>query len=213
MSDPVKPRRPYHSDRRREAALQTRARILDAARARFIARGYAGTTIAAIATDASTAAETVYATFGSKVALLGELVRGAARGEGQTEILEQEGPRRVAAALDQVEQVRLFADDVSRRLERVGPLLRVLAGAAASEPDLAELQRAVHEARLRNLRTFPVALARNGPLRLGEEPAAETVWALASPDLYMLLTEQRGWSRARYAEWLADTLAAALLEG
>jgi AcrR family transcriptional regulator len=211
MSEPVKPRRPYRSERRREAAERTRQRILDAARARFVEHGYAGTTIAAIAADASTAAETVYATFGSKVALLGELVRNAARGDGETEILEQEGPTRVEAATDQHEQLRLFAEDITRRLERVGPLLRVLANAAASEPALAELYRGLHEARLRNLRTLPVALARNGPLRVDDETAAETIWALASPDLHGLLTEVRGWSRARYAAWLADSLAAILL--
>jgi AcrR family transcriptional regulator len=211
MAEPVKPRRPYRSERRREAAERTRQRILDAARGRFVEHGYAGTTIAAIAGDASTAAETVYATFGSKVALLGELVRNAARGDGETEILEQEGPARVEAATDQREQLRLFAEDITRRLERVGPLLRVLANAAASEPALAELYRGLHEARLRNLRTLPVALARNGPLRVDAETAAETIWALASPDLHGLLTGVRGWSRERYTAWLADSIAAILL--
>jgi AcrR family transcriptional regulator len=211
MSEPVKRRRAYRSERRREAAERTRQRILDAARTRFVEHGYSGTTIAAIAGDARTAAETVYATFGSKAALLGELVRGAARGDGEPEILEQEGPRRVAAERDQREQLRLFADDVSARLARVGPLLRVLEHAAASEPALAELHRGIQEARLRNLRTLPDALARNGPLRVGADDAAETIWALASPDLYVMLTELRGWSRERYAAWLADALCAVLL--
>ena len=213
MPEPVKPRRPYRSERRREAAQRTRQRILDAARTRFVERGYAGTTIAAIAADAATAAETVYATFGSKVALLDELVRRAARGDGEDEILEQAGPARVAAATDQREQLRLFAEDVAARLERVGPILGVLANAAASEPALADLYRGIHEARLRNLRTLPAALARNGPLRVDEETAAETIWALASPDLHSLLTGVRGWKRERYTAWLADSLAAILLLG
>jgi AcrR family transcriptional regulator len=211
MSEPVKPRRPYRSERRRESAERTRQRILDAAGARFVERGYAGTTIAAIAADASTAAETVYATFGSKVALLGELVREAARGDGKAEILEQEGPQRVAAETDQREQLRLFAEDVAARLERVGPLLRVLASAAASEPALAELYHGLHEARLRNLRTLPAALARNGPLRVDEETAADTIWALASPEAHGLLTGVHGWPRERYTAWLADSLAAVML--
>jgi AcrR family transcriptional regulator len=211
MAEPVKRRRAYNSERRRDAALQTRHRILDAAAARFVEQGFAGTTIAAVARDASTAAETVYAAFGTKVALLEEVVRRAARGDQDTAILEQEGPARVAAAGTQREQLELFADDISRRLARTGPLLRVVASAAPSEPALGELHTRLHEARLRNLRTVPPLLQRNGPLRVDEEAAAETIWALASPDLYVLLTETRGWSRERYAAWLADTLAAALV--
>jgi AcrR family transcriptional regulator len=211
MAEPVKRRRTYNSERRREAALQTRERILDAAAARFVEHGFAGTTIAAVAADASTAAETVYATLGSKLALLEAVVRAAARGEEDIEILEQEGPARVAAAGTQREQLALFADDVTRRLARAGPLLGVVAAAAASEPELAELARRNHEARLANLRTFPGALERHGSLRLEAEEASETIWALASPELYLLLTEQRGWSPTRYAAWLTDSLGALLL--
>ena len=34
----------------------------------------------------------------------------------------------------------------------------------------------------------------------------ETIWALASPDLFVLLTDLRGWSRERYADWLGGLL-------
>jgi AcrR family transcriptional regulator len=211
MTEPVKPRRRYRSERRRASAQETRVAILEAARRCFLERGYAGATIASIAAEAGTAGETVYATFGSKVALLEALVRGAARGAEETEILEQAGPARVSAATDQREQLRLMAEDISERLERVGPLLIVLAAAAPSEPALAELHRRLQDARLSNLRTIPTTLARNGPLRIDEESAAETIWALASPDLYALLTGVRGWPRDKYASWLADTLGAILL--
>lgn len=213
MSEPVKPRRPYRSQRRREGAEQTRRRILDAAAALFTARGFAGTTIAAVAAGAGTAAETVYAAFGSKVALLEALVRDAARGEDGGEILEQEAPRRLAATGDQCEQLRIFAQDVAQRLERAGPLLRVLSQAAAGEPALAEAHGRIQAARLRNLRALPEALGRNGPLRMGADEAAETIWAIASPDVHGLLTEGRGWPRERYAAWLADVLATTLLGG
>jgi AcrR family transcriptional regulator len=213
MSEPVKRvPRAYNSERRRQAAEQTRQRILDAARTRFVERGYAGTTIAAIAEEASTAAETVYATFKSKTALLEALVRGAVRGKDDTEVLQQPGPRRLEAETDQRAQLRVFAADVSERLARTAPLLAVVASAAASEPSLAALYGDLHGARMRNLSSMPPALARNGPLRVDPERAAQTIWALASPELYALLTGQRGWSRERYAGWLADTLEAVLLD-
>ena len=210
MPEPVKPRRPYNSARRREAALQTRRRILDAAAARFVEHGFAGTTIASVAADAATAAETVYAAFGSKVALLAAVVQAAARGGEDAEILQQAGPARVAAATSRPELLELFADDISRRLARAGPLLRVVASAAAGEPELAELYRSIHESRLRNLREVAAQLTRLGPLRIAEEDAAETIWTLTSPDVYVLLTEQRGFTRERYAAWLARSLGALL---
>lgn len=211
MSEPVKPRRPYRSERRREGAEQTRRRILDAARQRFVDHGYAGTTIAGIAADAGTAAETVYATFGSKVALLETLVQGAARGPEDAAILGQSGPLRVAAATDQREQIRLFVTDITDRLERVGPLLVVLSGAAAGEPALTALYQRAHGSRLQNLTTLAAQIARNGGLRIDEAAAAETIWALVSPELHTLLTGVRGWSRERYEAWLTDALTTLLL--
>src|SRR4051794_34808500 len=166
MSEPVKPRRPYRSPRRQEQAAQTRSRILAAARELLVERGYAGTTIASVAERAETAAETVYAVFRTKQALLEQAVRKSVRGEDEAPVLEQPGPQLVAAEQDQREQVRLFATDVSARLERASPLLAVLAEAARSEAALAALAHELQQARRRNLAVFVDVLTANGPLRL-----------------------------------------------
>ena len=63
-------KREYDSSRRRRQAAQTRADILQAARRLFSARGYAATTIEAIAGEAEVAEATVYAGFGSKRGIL-----------------------------------------------------------------------------------------------------------------------------------------------
>jgi AcrR family transcriptional regulator len=185
--------------------------MLAAAAGLLAAHGYAGMTIAAVAREAGVAVETVYAAFGNKRTLVGELVRTAVRGGDPAPAAEQAGARAVAAAPDQREQVRLFAADVAARLERVGPVLRSLA--AAAEPELAELLARVDRDRLEGLRRFVDALGRGGPLRLDADTAAETVWALASPELHGMLAARRGWPRERYVEWLADTLGAALVPG
>jgi hypothetical protein len=96
---------------------------------------------------------------------------------------------------------------ISRRKTASGALFVV------SAPQLAELHRDLNAARLRNLRRFVDALAGNAPLRLSNSRAADTVWALASPQLHRLLTDTRGWSRRAYREWLVDTLAVTLLPG
>ena len=210
MADDVKPRA-YRSERRREQAEQTRERVLAAAAHVFTDRGFEAATVAAIADEAGVSPETIYARFGTKKAMLVELVGRAARGPDPGPILEQAGPRRVAAATDQREQLRIFAADIVQRLERVSPLVSVLAGAAQAEPELAEALAAIHANRRKNLRRFVEQLAANGPLRVDAETATDTVWALASPEMHRLLTVVRGWSRKRYCTWLAETLAGALL--
>lgn len=212
VSDDVKPRRPYRSARRREQAAETRERVLDAAAELFRARGYEGASIAAIAEAAGVSAETVYARFRNKRTLLGELVARAVRGGDPAPVPEQRGPRAVVSATDQREQLRLFAADVVLRLERAAPLVAVVSGSARSEPELADLLARLHADRLRNLGHLVDALAANGPLRLGAEDAVETVWALTSPELHQLLTRVRGWTRQRYCDWLARSLAALLLD-
>lgn len=113
--------------------------------------GPEGASIVAIAREAGVSAESVYAHFGNKRTLLGELVRRAARGGDPTPVPEQAGPRAIAAATDQREQLRLFAADVVLRLERAAPLVTVVAEAARSEPELAELLARLHADRLSNL--------------------------------------------------------------
>ena len=204
-------RRPYRSERRREQAEETRTRVLDAAAALFDEHGYEGTTIAAVAADAGVSAETVYARFGNKRTLLGELVERAVRGGDPRPVPEQDRPRALAAEPVPREQLRLFASDIAARLERAAPLVAVVGGAARAEPELAELLERLHAQRRRNLATLVDALAANGPLRLEREQALDTVWALTSPELHQLLTHVRGWSRRRYTSWLAESLAALLL--
>ncbi len=204
-------RRPYRSELRREQAEQTRVLVLDAAATLFEQRGYEGTSIAAIAEAAHVSAETVYARFGNKRGLLGELVRRAVRGDDPAPVPEQRGPRAVAAASDQHAQLRLFAADIVLRLERAAPLLTIVSGASRSDEDLAELLARLHADRLNNLRILVDGLAANGPLRLDADEALETVWALTSPELHQLLVRVRGWTRRRYRDWLAASLAQLLL--
>src|SRR5512132_3010793 len=77
MGERVKRRRPYRSAVRAEQAQRTRARIVEAARALFLERGVAATTITSVAEAAGVAPETVYAVFRSKGGLLEAVVLAA----------------------------------------------------------------------------------------------------------------------------------------
>jgi AcrR family transcriptional regulator len=203
--------RTYRSERRREQADQTRERVLDAAARLFEQRGYEGASIAAIAEEARVSPETIYARFQNKRTLLGDLVMRAVRGNDPAPVTDQAGPRVIAAAKDQHEQLRLFATDIVARLARAAPLVAIVAGASRSEPELAELLTRLHTQRRENLSTLVDALAANGPLRLPDDQALDTLWALTSPELHQLLTRARGWTGHRYRDWLADSLAQLLL--
>src|SRR5471032_1818390 len=61
----VKPRS-YDSTGRRDGARARRRRIIDVARRRFLADGYAATTIAAIADEAGVSIDTIYKAIGRK---------------------------------------------------------------------------------------------------------------------------------------------------
>src|SRR4051795_10024314 len=63
-------RRPYESSRRQSQARQTRAAVRDAAERLFLERGYAATTMAAVAEAANVSVETVYKAFGNKPGLV-----------------------------------------------------------------------------------------------------------------------------------------------
>lgn len=56
-------------------------------------------------------------------------------------------------------------------------------------------------------------LQSSGHLRADSTPeeAADSVWAINSTELHVLLRDERRWSDEQYAAWLARTLARLLL--
>src|SRR3954453_22112296 len=101
MTDDVKrhPSRRYDSTRRHQQAQQNRAAVLAAARVRFLADGYAATTLAAVATDAGVSVETIYKAFANKAGVLSALFDCAVAGDNE--------PRQMAER----EVIRYITDD------------------------------------------------------------------------------------------------------
>jgi hypothetical protein len=50
-----------------------------------------------------------------------------------------------------------------------------------------------------------------GRAQAGGSSAADTIYALCGPDVYLLLVEDRGWTPDRYQGWLASQLIQGLL--
>lgn len=214
MSPKPRTKRAYNSSRRKEQALQTRRQIVEAARNLFIARGYAGATIEAIAQEAGVAPETVYAAFGNKRAILAKLIDVSLVGDDRPiPLFDREGPQAVVRETDQRRQIELFVDDIYEIMSRMAPLFDLMRVAAKTEPDIAAMFQNMLDGRVQGMMFFVRALMKNGPLRDGLTPeaAAETVWALTSGEVFILLNVNRSWPEEKHKRWLVEVLTRLLL--
>ena len=216
MSDIVKPRRRYESPRRQAQADQTRLDILAAAGAVFRQRGYAGTSMPTLASEAGVAVETIYRAFGSKAGLFKAVVDAAVAGgsaRADTPVEERPAIRAVIEEQDPRRQLELYAATQPGIHRRSGPLLRALLGAAAADPELRALWEEVEGGRLAGQGRLAGLLAERGALREGlpVEDARDRIWTLCSLAVHDMLVMARGWTSERYQAWLAAALIRELL--
>jgi AcrR family transcriptional regulator len=207
-------KRAYDSSSRRQAAQATRQSILDAARQVFLDKGYAAATMPAIAQMAGIALDTVYATAGRKPALFRLLVEMAISGSDRAVPAEERDyVRAIREEADAAKKLRLYAGALRSIQSRLAPLFRVLQGAAPLDLELAALWQGISERRAKNMRLLAKDLAATGRLRpdLSVARAADIIWSMNSPEFYLLLVEQRGWSPKEFERWLGDAWARLLL--
>jgi AcrR family transcriptional regulator len=207
-------RRSYDSSARKATARETRRSILDAARRLFLQRGYAGTTMQAVAAGAGVALDTVYTTVGNKPKLFRLLVEGAISGRDEAVPAEERDyVRAIRAEADAARKLALYAAAIGKIHSRLAPLFRVLQTAAPLDPDLKSLWQKISRRRAANMRLLAAELAETGQLRHGlvVRAAADIIWSMNSPEFYLLLVEERGWPTEAFAAWLADAWRRLLL--
>jgi AcrR family transcriptional regulator len=208
------PKRRYHSPRRQAQAAATRARLLEAARQLFVAHSYAATTLPAIARAAGVSAPTVTAVFGSKPAILEALIATTTRGdEMPTPLRERDWWHAMLREPDPRQLLARYAAAVRGIHERTTDIFEIVRGAATADPEIAAKRAALADGRHLDSQTVAEALAAHAALRSGVsvEQAADSIWALASGELYRMLAVERGWPPEQYERWLAEGLASALL--
>jgi AcrR family transcriptional regulator len=168
-----------------------RERVLDAAARLFREHGYVDTTIGAIARDAGVALGTIYSGFGAKVGILAAIQDRAVAGGGGP-LLDQDWAR----APSRREVVARFA----AATERVAPVQRILAGAAA-DPAVGRLLETLHEQRITTCREIAARLGATDPERLADE-----LYALLGVEAYELFVVRRGWTRDAWAAFVERAL-------
>jgi len=201
-------RRSYDNAARTESSSETRQRIVEAARAMMIERGYRNTTIAAIASSAAVHVDTVYQLVGRKPVLLHEVIEQAI--SGQDHAIDEEDRdyvKAIRAEPDPSRKLALYARAIVQWQQRIAPLFSALRDAATTEPEAQQVWRSISDRRAANMRKLAGELRATGELRSGFsiDDVADTIWAMSSSELYVLLTVERGWSPEQYGEWLASS--------
>jgi AcrR family transcriptional regulator len=214
MAEPVKAKRRYDSPRRRAQAAATRRDILDAAQRLLEQRGYAATTMEAIAAEAGVALKTVYLGFETKSGLLralwNHLLRG---GRDEVPVAQQQWYREVIVEPDPERQLRLDVRNSRVVKLRIAAVLEVIRSAAPIDADIAVLWQRIQTEFHANQRAVVESLADKNALSPGldVERATDILWTINHPNLWQLLVDERGWTPEHYEEWCADLACAQLL--
>jgi len=194
------PARRYTSEIRDEQARRTRRAIVAAAHDLFLARGYAATTVDAIAQAAHVSRRTVFNSAGGKAALLKLAWDWAIVGDDEPiPLADRPAVKAIQAEPDPHKALALWAQMVVEIAARAAPIAEVLTAAADADADAAQLAADADRDR-----TF-------GATAFTQQYAADLCWALMDPHLYRLLVTQRGWTAADFTQWLSSSLAATLL--
>jgi AcrR family transcriptional regulator len=214
MVDAVK-RRGYRMPRRGEQARATRRKITDAAYALFVQNGYASTTLEGIAIDAGVAVQTVYFHFGKKRTVLKEVMDLASAGDDEpVPLLERDWAEEIRVEPDPYRALSTWVASSQVIYERVAPLLRVVRDAAGSDAEMAAQWATNQDQRFIAHRHLAGVLASKKGLRpdVSVEKASDILFTLLSPEVFVLLTGERGWTPDEWGRWVSGNLADALLE-
>ncbi|HKA85385.1 MAG TPA: helix-turn-helix domain-containing protein [Acidimicrobiales bacterium] len=211
MARAVNPRRrTYRSRLRADQAQETRRKVLEAALDLFVERGYAGTTVAAVADRAGVSPETIYLSLGGKRGLLEGVMditgpHGSAAEDEQWWHMVAQLP----SAPERLDRMVEYSCRIMARTHRIHAIIR---GAADKEAFAAAMGRRLLQERLNN-QTERIRHYLGDDLRpgLSVAEAGERYCALASPDLYHVLTVDFGWTADRHRAWLTQLVRTQLL--
>jgi AcrR family transcriptional regulator len=201
LADAVK--RSYDSSRRRQQAEETRALIVRTARDLFVERGYGHTTVADIAQGAGVSVETIYAAFGNKATLLHRAWDITVGGDEQ-DIVFHERPDVLAIRNepDLAKRLMLHAAFSTQTAQRIAPFQLMVQAAAGSDASAAAMLVEMGRQRLAGIGVMAAEAASTGQLAVSEAECRDVIWSMTDGMLWHRLVSERGWTNARFSEWL-----------
>ena len=211
MPGPPVKARTYDTSIRRQRAAARRARIVEAARDRFLTHGYAATTVASVAADAEVSVDTIFKSFGGKLGLLEAAWWRALQGQ-QQERPAQERADAVTADGDARTMIRTWATlsgEVAGQTSRLFALIRSL---AVVDPAVSTLYDRIEASRTERMTHNARLLAATGELRPGLSIGqARDILLAVSGHLPEPLLDRAAWATPDYVDLVNRLLQTALL--
>src|SRR5215472_418396 len=211
MAEAVKRR--YDNSRRIAQVRATRLKVIETAKGLFIERGYPATTLEMVADDADIALPTLYRMFGSKRALLKEVLDISFGGDDEPVAFGDRPEQQLALTeSDPVALVRSFARICRLFMERSSEMFYVLATAAQVDPEIADLQDEIRRQRHTGQSRIVAAIANRDALDpdLSLSEGEDITYAALSPEVHRILTTERRWTADQYERWLTRALSSLL---
>lgn len=199
-------RRRYHSALRARQAEGTRRAVIEAAKELFIANGWDLTGMREVASATGVSLETIYRHFDSKTGLLRSVADTAVVGDDAPVALAERSEFTAMGRGPRSARISAAASVLAAVHERTAAIARLLRHAAPSDPEIAEMLKSTRERQ-----RLDVAAAIE--LIIGRPPVAaevDSIGALTSPDVFLLLVDESGWTAGQYRDWMIDMLGIAI---
>lgn len=209
-------KRRYESPVRAENARRTRQAIVAAASTLFTTGGYAATSLADVAAAAGVARPTVFAAFGSKPALLRQVLDQALAGDDEpVPVADRPWFRPVWDARTQDAVLEAYARVCTLIGGRAAEIFEAVRRAADASPEVGELWSTLQGNRRAGAHMVVKHLQALGPLRQGLDTgrATDLLWIFNDPAHYNALVRQCGWHETAFTDWLSSHMQLALLPG
>lgn len=188
--------------------MQTKVRILTAAKKLFESEGFEQVTIEKIAEAGDVSAPTIYAIFQSKRGVLRALMDEVFPKEQFEALVESSNQAKSPEARLQ------FSAKIARQLyDAEKNQMDAFRGAAFLSLEFKELEREREMRRYNRQQITIQAMEKEQSLatHLSIKKARDLLWAFTGRDLYRMLVMERGWTSDDYEQWLGQMLVEALV--
>jgi len=206
-------KRSYDTSRRREQARARRTTVVEAARELFEHDGFRTTTVAAVAAHAGVSAESIYKGFGTKAALAKAVFDLVIAGDDEpVPVADRPAAAAIRDEPDVRRKIAMFAEGLAERQARSAGVQILIRDGRHVDDSLAPVWAKLDREGLDGMTKLARHLLGTGQLREGIDLAEvrDVLWHYLAVDGYERLVLHRGWSRERYARWLAGALTHAL---
>lgn len=206
--------RRYHSPQRDDSARETRARIVTAAHALFLERGFASTSVAHIAAAAGVARPTVLTVFGTKAQLLRTVVDVAMAGNDEpVPVPRQRWFQPVWQATTAADCLDAYAHACLLICRRSAAVIELVRRASDEGEEIREQWSQLQANRRTGAGSIAARVRELGGLAPGLTlpRATDRIWMMNDPAHYTALVGDCGWSERAFESWLSAELHHAVL--